>query len=388
MSAEWQGYGGEQRLGGNILTADGWLLGDIVWRDGVITAIEGEPVDPGTNDRDIILPGFIDLHVHGGGGADLMEGGESLATLACAHVRFGTTSLLGTSMTATRETLETALADAGRIMRAPPVDGADLLGIHLEGPFINPDRLGAQPPHARAGTLAEFDVLDALAPIRVVTLAPEIDGHTALIAALSERGVRVQIGHSAADYGCCCAALTAGASGFTHLYNAMSGLHHRDAGVVGAALAHADYCEMIADLIHVEMGALLAARRAISNLYAVTDATAAAGMPDGEYRLGEQRVYKCGETVRLADGALAGSALTMDRALRNLVSLGLSVAEASAWLSTRPARYLGLSDRGELAVGRRADLVCLSPRLEVHCVQVAGRQIALHKAPCQGNGDS
>lgn len=364
---------GEQRLGGTILTPQGWRRGEILWRDGVIAAIEGAPCDPGDHDDGIVLPGFVDLHVHGGGGADLMEGGEALAVMARTHARFGTTSLLGTSMTASRVCLAAALADAGRIMASPPEDGADLPGLHLEGPFINPERLGAQPPFARPGTLEEFEALNALAPIRVVTLAPEIDGHPALIEALAQRGVRVQIGHSDADYSQTLAALERGASGFTHLFNAMRGLHHRGAGGVGAALAHAEYAELIADLIHVEAGALLAARRAIPGLYAVTDATAAAGMPEGEYRLGEHRVFRRGDTVRLADGGLAGSALTMDAAFRHLIALGLSAAEASARLSTLPARYLGLDDRGTLAPGRRADVVRLDADHRVEQVVVGGR---------------
>ncbi|WP_457808260.1 N-acetylglucosamine-6-phosphate deacetylase [Kushneria sp. EE4] len=362
-------------LEGNILTPEGWFRGELIIRQGRVAGISGTPVNPEDNDAPRILPGFIDLHVHGGGGADLMEGGDALATLARTHARFGTTSLLGTSMTASREALITAFRAAGQVMAAPPARAADILGIHLEGPFISPDMLGAQPPYARPGTLEAFDELDALAPIRVITIAPEIDGHMALIEALAARGVRVQIGHSAATHDQCVDALAAGARGFTHLYNAMGGLHHRAPGVVGAALAHGDFAELIGDLVHVEAGALFAARRAIPHLYVVTDATAAAGMPEGEYRLGEHRVFKQGNSVRLADGGLAGSALTMDVALRNLTGLGLSLAEASQRLSLWPARYLGLSDRGVLAPGCRADIVALSPQLDVEQVWTAGAPV-------------
>ncbi|REC95868.1 N-acetylglucosamine-6-phosphate deacetylase [Kushneria indalinina] len=362
-------------LEGNILTPEGWFRGELTIRQGRIAGVSGTPVNPEDNDAPRIIPGFIDLHVHGGGGADLMEGGDALATLASTHARFGTTSLLGTSMTASREALIHAFGDAGRIMATPPERAADILGIHLEGPFINPDMLGAQPPYARPGTLEAFDELDALAPIRVITIAPEVDGHMALIKTLAARGVRVQIGHSAAMHDQCVEALQSGARGFTHLYNAMSGLHHRAPGVVGAALAHGDYAELIGDLVHVEAGALLAARRAIPHLYVVTDATAAAGMFDGEYRLGEHRVFKQGDSVRLADGGLAGSALTMDVALRNLTGLGLSLEEASQRLSLWPARYLGVNDRGILAPGYRADIVTLSPQLEIEQVWVAGQPV-------------
>ncbi len=362
-------------LEGNILTPEGWFRGELTIRQGRIAGISGTPTHPDDNDAPRIVPGFIDLHVHGGGGADFMEGGDALATLARTHARFGTTSLLGTSMTASREALVRAFQDAGRVMASPPAQAADIMGIHLEGPFISPDMLGAQPPHARPGTLAEFDALDALAPIRAITIAPEIDGHMALIETLAARGVRVQLGHTAATHDQCVNALQAGARGFTHLYNAMRGLHHRNAGVVGAALSHGEYAELIADLVHVEAGALLAARRAIPHLYMVTDATAAAGMPEGEYRLGEHRVFKKGNSVRLADGGLAGSALTMDVALRNLIGLGLPLAEASQRLSLWPARYLGLSDRGVLTPGYRADIVTLSSRLDVEQVWVAGHPV-------------
>ncbi|WP_456269937.1 N-acetylglucosamine-6-phosphate deacetylase [Kushneria sp. AK178] len=362
-------------LEGNILTPQGWFRGELTLRQGRIAGVSGTPVVPEENDAPRLIPGFIDLHVHGGGGDDLMEGGDALATLARTHARFGTTSLLGTSMTASRTALLDAFRDAGRVMAAPPDRAADIMGLHLEGPFISPDRLGAQPAHARPGTLEEFDALDALAPIRAITLAPEIDGHMALIDTLAARGVRVQIGHSAATHDQCVAALQAGARGFTHLYNAMSGLHHRAPGVVGAALAHGDYAELIGDLIHVEPGAVLAARRAIPHLYGVTDATAAAGMLDGEYRLGDHRVFKQGNSVRLADGGLAGSALTMDVTLRNLTGLGLSLEEASRHLSLWPARYLGVNDRGVLAPNYRADIVVLSPQHDVEQVWVAGQPV-------------
>ena len=199
--------------------------------------------------------------------------------------------------------------------------------------------------------------LHALAPIRLVTIAPELPGHLELIVALRGRGFVVQIGHSAARYEDGVAALAAGATGFTHLFNAMTGLHHREPGLAGAALAHAERAELIADGLHVHEGAIRVALRCIPGLYCVTDATAAAGMPDGEYRLGRHRVFHCLGAVRLADGTLAGSALTMDRALQRLLQLGLPLAEASARTATLAAQHLGLADRGVLAPGAWADVV-------------------------------
>ena len=360
---------------GNILTSEGWRLGNIHWEGERIKRISGEPVDPDSNDHPRILPGFIDLHVHGGGGADVMEGGEALATLARTHVRFGTTRLLATTMTAPDDHIRRALRDIAAYMQAPAPMAAKVLGVHLEGPYINPGKLGAQPAYARTGLIEELDELCSLAPIRLITLAPELSGHMALIRHLSERGVRVQLGHTLGSYEEGVEALAHGACGFTHLFNAMTGLHHRKPGMVGAALAHAEYAELIPDLLHVHPGAILTALRCIPNLYAVTDSTAAAGMPDGDYRLGEQTVTKCLGGVRLADGTLAGSTLTMDQALRNFVSLGLSLAEASDRLSRIPADFLGLGDIGRLEEGAAADFVVLDPQLQLQAVFVEGCSI-------------
>ncbi|MGQ7243599.1 N-acetylglucosamine-6-phosphate deacetylase [Salinicola sp. V024] len=364
-------------LYGNILTAEGWRLGTLEWRDGRIVATEGEPVDPDANDHPRLLPGFVDLHVHGGGGADAMEGGDAAATMARTHVRFGTTSLLVTTMTAPMADIRQALQDIARLMKVPLPQASRLLGVHLEGPYLNPGKLGAQPPHARPGVAEEVDALLALAPIRLLTLAPELSGHAELIGQLRERGVRVQMGHTLGSYEEGVAGLEHGAHGFTHLFNAMTGLHHRKPGMVGAALAHADYAEIIPDLLHVHPGAILTALRCIPHLYGVTDSTAAAGMPDGEYRLGEQHVTKCLGGVRLADGTLAGSTLTMDQALRNLVRIGLDLDDASRRLSQYPADFLGESDIGRLEIGCRADIVVMNERLEIDAVYVGG-ELAHH----------
>ena len=338
-------------LEGVILTPDGWVRGRLR-HDAAILAIE--PRDDAPADR-FILPGFIDLHVHGGGGADVMEGADAVQRMARFHVRHGTTALLATTVTAPAPDLLRAAEGIGTARHEPGV--ARVLGLHLEGPFISPDALGAQPPFAIAPDLALVDAIAARAALRVVTMAPEVDPDGALLASLVARGVRVQLGHTTCSYAQALAALEAGAAGFTHLFNAMSPLHHRAPGCAGCALGHARHAEMIFDLLHVAPGAVLAARRAITGLYGVTDAVAAAGMPDGGYRLGRHTIFKQGGAVRLADGSLAGSVLTMDQALRNLVSLGLGVDEASARLSAIPAEYLGLTDRGRIDVGLSADLV-------------------------------
>jgi N-acetylglucosamine-6-phosphate deacetylase len=286
--------------------------------------------------------------------------------------------MLATTMTAPLTEIEAALRALAPACVHRPAGTARVLGVHLEGPYIHPDRLGAQPPFARLPALEEILALHALAPIRVITLAPDTEGALALIPALVGAGLRVQMGHSAASYEQACAALGQGATGFTHLFNAMGAFHHRQPGLAGAALAHAEQAELIPDLLHVHPGAMRAALRAIPRLYAVTDATAAAGMPDGDYRLGRQTVRKCEGGVRLADGTLAGSTLTMDLALRNLVGpgLGLSLAEASARTSSHAAHYIGLADRGQIVAGTWADLVQLHPQtLQLQQVWVEGEAV-------------
>ncbi len=365
-------------LAGQILTPLGWRSGRLWHEGGRIVGIEGELIDEAAArnaEAPILLPGFVDLHVHGGAGRDMMEGGAAAVAIAQAHARHGTTSLLATTMTAPLDELREALTSLQPACLARAAGAARIHGIHLEGPYLSAARLGAQPDFTRTATLEEVMALHELAPIRLITLAPEVPGHLALISALRAAGLTVQIGHSEASYDIGVAALAAGAAGFTHLFNAMSPLHQRAPGLVGAALAHATHAEIIPDLLHVHPGALRVALRAIPKLYCVTDSTAGAGMPDGPYRLGRQVVHKCLGGMRLADGTLAGSALTMDQALRNLVSLGLSVQEASARTATHAAGYMGWADRGRLAVGASADVVMLNRDLQVTAVLVEGETL-------------
>ncbi|XHS79866.1 N-acetylglucosamine-6-phosphate deacetylase [Burkholderiaceae bacterium UC74_6] len=366
---------------GFILTPQGFVRGELHHEGGRITRIEGTPVsesevrNPAADARalPIVLPGFIDTHVHGGGGRDTMEAGDAISYIAAMHARHGTTSLLATTMTAPLDEIRAAMAALGPVCRERSPKSARVLGVHLEGPYINPGKLGAQPDFAKTATLAEIEALNALAPIRVITMAPEMPGYLPLIQQLRASGYVVQIGHTAGSYEEGVAALGQGARGFTHLFNAMTGLHHREPGMAGAALAHAEFAEIIPDLLHVHPGALQVALRAIPCLFCVTDSTSAAGMPDGDYHLGRHTVTKCMGGVRLADGTLAGSTLTMDQALRNLVfSLGLTIEDASRRVSTNAADYLGVEDRGRLVVGAHADLVVLDRELQLERVLVEG----------------
>ncbi len=366
-------------IAGNILTPQGFVFGTVRFgADGRVLEVSGQAVPENRvreSGQPLVIPGFVDLHVHGGGGRDIMEGADAVLRVSELHARHGTTSLLATTMTAPLADLELAFSAMGRAQQRSAT-GARVLGVHLEGPFINPKKLGAQPDFTRPVQLDEIGRLHALFPIRLITLAPEADGNMALIEPLCQAGFRVQIGHTTGSYEDGVQALAKGARGFTHLFNAMSALQHRAPGMVGVALAHAEFAEIIPDLIHVHPGAIRVALRAIPGLYCVTDSTAAAGMPDGQYMLGSHTVTKCLGGVRLADGTLAGSTLTMDQAFCNLVEkLGLGLAEASARVSTHAADYLGLPDRGRLAAGAWGDALVLDRDLKLLEVHIEGKSI-------------
>jgi N-acetylglucosamine-6-phosphate deacetylase len=368
------------RIEGHILTPQGFVQGVLEHDEGRITRVEGTPRTEDrarTEAQALVLPGFIDTHVHGGGGSDTMEGGEAIGRIARLHARHGTTSLLATTMTAPLSEVEVAMRALAPACTSRAPGAARVLGVHLEGPYINPGKLGAQPDFVRPASIDEIHALNALAPVRLITLAPELPGNLDIIVMLRAAGFQVQIGHTLGSYEDGVAALERGAGGFTHLFNAMTGMHHREPGIVGAALAHARYAEIIPDLLHVHPGAIRAALRAIPCLFCVTDSTAATGMPDGDYWLGRHRVTKCLGGVRLADGTLAGSTLTMDQALRNLIGIGLSLEEASRRVSTYAAEYLGLHDRGRLVEGACADMVIVDHDLRLQRVIAEGEELDL-----------
>ncbi|MFZ6712482.1 N-acetylglucosamine-6-phosphate deacetylase [Undibacterium sp. TC9W] len=371
-----------QQVQGQILTPQGWVRGSLVFDERVQAITADADVENAADAESLhyILPGFVDLHVHGAGGKDTMEAGDAVEIIARKHAKHGTTSMLATTMTAPLSDLELALTAIRPLVDKRSSGSARILGVHLEGPYINPGKLGAQPDFAHTGSLEQVRHLDAIAPIRLITVAPEMDGHLQLVRELTAIGMQVQIGHTLGTYEEGKAALENGATGFTHLYNAMSRLDHRAPGMVGAALAHAQFSEIIPDLLHVHPGAIKAAMRAIPHLYCVTDSTAASGMPDGQYMLGRQVVHKCLGGVRLEDGTLAGSTLTMDQALRNLVSIGLDLEDASKRVSTYAADYLGLNERGRLQAGSYADLVVLDRQLNLIAVYVEGEKIDLADA--------
>lgn len=357
-------------LSGRILTPEGFRDGRLRFGH-TIEAFESGEVE---EDR-WILPGFVDGHVHGAGGGDVMEGEKGLRRAVRALGARGTTTIVATTWTAAFEELERALVGVRAVIDAPEPAGARVAGAHLEGPWISPARLGAQPARARRPEEWEVERLLELAPVKVVTVAPEIEGGIELIESLASIGVRVQIGHSEASAGLVREAIDRGAAGFTHLFNAMGGFHHREAGVVGAALASGMAAELIVDGHHVGPEALAIARRCLPSWYCVSDAIGVAGIATGDYWLGGQRVVNDAGVARLEDGTLAGSASTLHCALRRLVEGGVALEEAATRVSTVPARELGLERRGRLAPGCDADLVVLDSELGIRRVFMGGRAL-------------
>ncbi len=366
-------------LSGQVVTSGGLQSARLTF-GGVIRSIEPDPSAP---EQLFILPGFIDTHVHGGGGGDVMDGPQGVRQLAQTHARHGTTTLLPTTMTAPWPQIISALEGVGQVMAEGGVSGgADVPGAHLEGPFISPDRLGAQPPHACLPLPASVDEVLALGVLRAVTLAPELPGAAEAARQFAAAGVRVGLGHTVASFEQTWDALETvreggGRTAGTHLFNAMGGLTGRLPGPSGALLTHPEaFVELIADGHHLHPATLaLVLLAAPERAMLVSDAMRAAGLGDGDSELGGQPVTVRGGKATLKDGTLAGSVLTLDVALRNLLALGYPLPLISRLLSGNPARSLGLSDRGRLTEGLRADLVVLGADMQVVQVYVGGAAI-------------
>jgi N-acetylglucosamine-6-phosphate deacetylase len=336
-----------------------------------------------------LVPGFVDLHVHGGGGAWLSSTDPAeIAEAAGFHLRHGTTAMLASIATAPLDRMlasaaaVSAMAAATLAADGPTAGpaGPMLAGIHLEGPFISPERAGAQDPDGirepDRGTLLRL--LEACGGwARTVTVAPEREGGLELVRSIAEAGVVPAIGHTQAGYERAGAAIDAGVRVSTHLFNAMPGLHHRHLGTVGAALSRDEVvCELVNDGVHLRREVVsLVFHAAGGRVALVTDAIAAAGMADGDYDFGRVPLRVRGGVARLAGAqTIAGSTLTMDAALRRAVAdVGVPIGEAVAAASTTPARVIGIAGRtGSIEPGKAADLVVLDADLEVAGVMAGG----------------
>ena len=348
-------------LAGNILTSSGWLDGELRFdENGVISKLEGKPIQRPPQDQRRIIAGFVDLHLHGGDGCDAMGGEQQVRQMSRFHAACGTVALAPTTMTAPPEAVDDALSGIDKVRRSREEKEAMVIGAHLEGPFISAEQLGAQPDCVLGYDERLLDRWLKTARLAVATVAPEIDGGLDLVRQLAKHKCKVQVGHSNASATVARQALAAGATGFTHLFNAMSGFSHRDGGVATCALAHASCAELICDGAHVDANAAIAAIRSIPLIYAITDSTAAAGRPDGEHALGTSKVVKRGTTMRTPGGILAGTAMTLWDARKKLMQFGLPEEAAQEMVSARPAAYAGLRRLGYIREGSLASLVVAS----------------------------
>lgn len=366
----------------------------ILFRDGVIEGIasrEALTLPAGAAEISaldkIAVPGFVDVHIHGAGGRDVMEGSaEALTAVSGMVARHGTTSLVATTVTASPDkTLRSIEGIAQYICTQRETGGAraEVLGLHFEGPFISPARRGVHPQEwikLPSADLLEKFLQAAAGNARILTIAPELLGAAPCIEAARKAGMVVALGHTDANYEQARAAIARGARHAVHVYNAMRPFSHRDSGVIGAVLTSPEVsAELIADGVHVDEAAmrLLLQAKGAGGVVLISDGISATGMPDGNYKLGGLEVTVSGGVCRNAEGKLAGSTLTLDRALRNIVGLGASLGDAVRMLTANPAGVLGLEfKKGALRAGADADIVLLNESLHVTQVFARGEAVA------------
>jgi N-acetylglucosamine-6-phosphate deacetylase len=362
----------------------------ILIRDGVVEGVgprESMSLPPGAAEITAVgqtaIPGFIDVHIHGAGGHDVMEGtGEAMATVARTLAEHGTTSFVATTVTASPDDTCRSVEGIARYITQQFESlqpKAEVLGVHYEGPFINKARRGVHPAEwiqLPSAELLQRFLQAAAGKARILTIAPELLGAIPCIRAAHEAGVVVAMGHTDATYEQARAGIAQGAHHAVHVYNAMRPFSHRDSGVIGAVLTSPEVtAELIADGVHVEEAAmrLLLQAKGTGCVILISDGLSATGMPDGKYMLGNFEVTMSGGVCRNAEGKLAGSTLTLDRALRNVVALGISLPEAVRMLTANPAKLLGIEfKKGALRTGADADIVLLDESLQITNVWTRG----------------
>lgn len=360
-----------------ILTETGLRKTNLIIENGLIKSIGDEEVEglvelPADQ---IVVPGFIDEHVHGAAGSDAMDGTvEDLSKIACALASEGTTAFCATTMTQSPENITKALNAVNEYIEAKPETGAEVLGVHLEGPFISYDFVGAQPEEYVAkpevSTFKKYEEASGN-HIKIVTLAAEVEGATDLIKYLASKGIVASIGHSNAKYEDVRKAIEAGAKCITHTYNAQKPLHHREVGVVGSAMLFDQVnCEAICDGIHLSAPAirLLQKNKPLDKFTLITDAMRAKHMPDGVSELGGQKVIVKDGQARLENGTLAGSVLKMNNAVHNVMNfLGTNLETTVKFASANPAKNLGIYDKmGSIACGKLANFAIVDKDVNVY----------------------
>jgi len=358
-----------KNIKGKIINHDSSFNGEILFEDNikVINKLSDSKIE------NYIIPGFIDLHCHGGNGADTMEGIDSIQKMASYHLSQGTTSLLPTTWTSTFEHTFNALNGFNKLIN---LDN-NIFGVHLEGPFINPNKLGAQPPLTQKPSNEFIEKIINIADVKVITLAPEIEGMNAFIPFLEKHKIKIQFGHSLADCNCCKEFMENYNIGFTHLYNAMSGNDHRLPGVLSAALAYGEYAEIICDLKHVSKEAIKIAKKSIKKLYAVTDSIGAAGLKDGDYKFANVNITKKDDLITLSNSStLAGSVISMHNAFLNLLKIKFSIEEAVKMTSYNASKYLNLNDVGMIKEGYESNFLILDKNYNIKNVYLKGNKIS------------
>jgi N-acetylglucosamine-6-phosphate deacetylase len=368
-----------------ILTPEGFIHGNLGIKDHKIIQVGQQVCEQCLTFPTpvYVLPGFIDEHIHGAMNADSMDNTfEALTIIAKALAKEGTTSFLPTTMTQKKSLLMEVVSTISNYMDQNEQPFSEVLGIHLEGPFINKKSIGAQSEeHVIPPNIEDFKLFESASKNRIkkVTLAPEIRGGNELIRYLTSKDIIASLGHSEANYQEVQEAIKCGANSITHCYNAMSPLHHRDIGLVGAALLHDDlYTELIADGVHVSnpaMKLLYKNTKGTQRLTLITDSMRAKGLCDGIYDLGGQPVYVDNKTARLRNGVLAGGVLSMLDAVKYVIKvLDITLEEAVKLASEHPAKKLGVYDRkGSIEVGKDADLVILDENFELQMTICRGK---------------
>lgn len=365
-----------------IVTSDGIIEGSVEIKNGKILSIlkdkfpDGDGIDAGGN---FLAPGFIDMHIHGISGFDAMDKNyNSINSMSKSLLKHGVTSFVPTTMTVDIDSIKNSVENISKAM-IKGVEGANIAGIHIEGPFISSEMVGAQDPkYVRKPSKKDFEYI--VGPysnnIKTVTIAPEVDGAVEFIKYIASLGINASCGHTNGKYDDLVCGIKAGISHATHLYNAMRGFHHREPGIVGGIFDTGITTEIIADGIHSHFAAVRCAYRlkGPDKLALITDAMMACDMKDGNYTLGGQKVYVKDGAARIAGGQLAGSTLTLDKAVKNVINnCAVNITDAVKMASSTPARILKIdNEKGYIKVGYDADIVIFDDNINIIKTFVSG----------------
>ncbi len=356
------------KISGQIINHNNSFFGEILFDEKIININQSNK----QNKEYYIIPGFVDLHCHGGGGFDTMDGVEAINKMSSYHLSKGTTSLLATTWTSSFDHTFSALKNFNSLIN----NSSNLMGVHLEGPFINPKKLGAQPPLTIKPSIEFIENISKIVNIQTITLAPEIDGMEDFIPFLIDKGINVQFGHSIAGSDICEKYMNLNNISFTHLYNAMSDNNHRNPGVLSTALAKGKFAEIICDLNHVSRESILIAKKCISDLYAITDSIAATGMKDGSYKFANAEIEKKLNKVYLkGSNTLAGSVVNMHDTFVNLINMDISIQDAVKMTSYSAAKFLNKDDIGLIDIGKKANFLVLDRDFNILYIYLSGKLI-------------